>query len=215
MYNLISNIMFQKKIIPSLILVTMLSLSVSAQDDKKDKEKDKRESEYKDKEKNMDKDKDKYKNKDKEYPTSETDSDVYERGTRTDPTIRNPRPRDRQVQTRRRAPQGEQPRPRTRGILERVILPSARTAPRQLVDVPKGHYPPPGSCRIWYPNKPAGHQPPPTSCDNLVGVQLEPGAFILHGDKAYDSEYDWNEEEKRNPQTVSREILDILFPPRR
>lgn len=32
------------------------------------------------------------------------------------------------------------------------------------LDIPKGHYPPPGECRIWFPDRPAGHQPPPGSC---------------------------------------------------
>ncbi|ALI99826.1 hypothetical protein [Rufibacter tibetensis] len=80
--------------------------------------------------------------------------------------------------------------------------------------VPKGHYPPPGECRIWYPNRSPGHQPPPTDCRTLYGVRLEPGAFILHGDQAYDAEYDWREEERRRPGSVTRDILDILFPRR-
>ena len=112
-------------------------------------------------------------------------------------------------------PKVQQRIPKTVGILGKVIFPKVKTAPRQLVNVPKGHYPPSGSCRVWYPNRPPGHQPPPTSCDNLRGVRLEKGAFILHGDKAYDAEYDWKEAEKRNPNTVSRDILDILFPNRR
>ena len=104
----------------------------------------------------------------------------------------------------------------TGGILGRVIFPKTRGAsPRQLVGVPKGHYPPPGSCRVWYPNRPPGHQPPPTRCDNLYGLRLEQGAFILHGDRAYDAEYDWREEERRRPGTVARDILGILFPNRR
>ena len=36
-----------------------------------------------------------------------------------------------------------------------------------LGNVPKGHMPPPGECRLWYPDRPAGHQPPPTKCANL------------------------------------------------
>jgi hypothetical protein len=100
-------------------------------------------------------------------------------------------------------------------VLGRVILPPAGTAgPRQLAGVPKGHYPPPGECRVWYPNRPPGHQPPPTSCDRLQGIRLEPGAFILHGDQAYDAEYDWREEERRRPGSIGRDILDILFPRR-
>lgn len=101
------------------------------------------------------------------------------------------------------------------GILGRVVLPRPGTAgPRELAGVPKGHYPPPGECRIWYPNRPPGHQPPPTSCDRLAGVRLEPGAFILHGDRAYDAEYDWRAAEQRRPGTVGRDILDVLFPRR-
>lgn len=33
------------------------------------------------------------------------------------------------------------------------------------VDVPPGHMPPPGSCRVWYPGRPPGQQPPPGGCD--------------------------------------------------
>lgn len=101
------------------------------------------------------------------------------------------------------------------GILGRVILPPAGSpGPRQLQGVPRGHYPPPGECRVWYPNRPPGHQPPPTSCDRLRGIRLEPGAFILHGDRAYDAEYNWREEERRRPGSIGRDILDILFPQR-
>jgi hypothetical protein len=30
--------------------------------------------------------------------------------------------------------------------------------------VPPGHYPPPGKCRLGYPERPPGHQPPPGNC---------------------------------------------------
>ena len=36
------------------------------------------------------------------------------------------------------------------------------------LDIPKGHYPPPGECRVWYPNRPPGHQPPPGNCRTSV-----------------------------------------------
>ncbi len=97
--------------------------------------------------------------------------------------------------------------------LGRVIFPSNGTySPRKLKGVPKGHYPPPGSCKIWYPNRPPGHQPPATSCNNIDRRRLEPGAFILHGDRAYDADYNWREAERRRPGSVERDILDILFP---
>jgi hypothetical protein len=31
-------------------------------------------------------------------------------------------------------------------------------------NVPAGHLPPAGQCRVWYDGQPAGHQPAPTSC---------------------------------------------------
>ncbi|HZJ35059.1 MAG TPA: hypothetical protein VFD29_00365 [Gillisia sp.] len=98
-------------------------------------------------------------------------------------------------------------------VIGRVIYPHTGTfSPRKLKGVPKGHYPPPGSCRIWYPNRPPGHQPPATSCNNVYRTRLEPGAFVLHGDRAYDADYDWREQERRHPGSVSKDILDVLFP---
>ena len=32
------------------------------------------------------------------------------------------------------------------------------------VEIPPGHLPPPGECRVWRPGVPAGHQPPPFRC---------------------------------------------------
>ena len=98
-------------------------------------------------------------------------------------------------------------------IIGRVISPrTGINSPRKLKGVPKGHYPPPGTCKIWYPNRPPGHQPPATSCNKIYRTKLEPGAFILHGDRAYDADYNWREEERRRPGSIERDILDILFP---
>jgi hypothetical protein len=44
--------------------------------------------------------------------------------------------------------------------------------------IPKGHLPPPGHCRIWYPNKPAGHQPPPQRCP-IPLRQIPLGAYVV------------------------------------
>lgn len=43
-------------------------------------------------------------------------------------------------------------------------------------DIPPGHYPPPGSCRVWYPDRPPGQQPPPGPCDFAV-----PAGAVLVG----------------------------------
>ena len=195
----------------SLLLSTS---AASAQDDgkgknkKEYKDKDYKEKEYKDRDDRY-KDKDKaykdqdYKDRDKAYKEKE----YKDRDDDRDEDDRDKRGKD--VRYDRRYP-----RP-TGGILGRVILPRAGTVgPRELAGVPRGQYPPPGECRVWYPNRPPGQQPPPTSCDRLVGVRLEPGAFILHGDRAYDAEYNWREEDRRRPGTVGRDILDVLFPGR-
>lgn len=42
------------------------------------------------------------------------------------------------------------------------------------LSIPPGHYPPPGECRIWYPDRPPGHQPPPGNCRNVP-----PGAWLI------------------------------------
>lgn len=36
--------------------------------------------------------------------------------------------------------------------------------PPDVAAIPPGHYPPPGHCRDWYPDRPPGHQPPPYRC---------------------------------------------------
>lgn len=46
--------------------------------------------------------------------------------------------------------------------------------------VPSGHQPPPGECRIWYPDRSAGQQPPPGPCGELR-YQVPPGARLIKG----------------------------------
>jgi hypothetical protein len=47
------------------------------------------------------------------------------------------------------------------------------------LDIPKGHYPPPGECRVWFPDRPAGQQPPPGRCDEMRRAQVPPGAWLI------------------------------------
>jgi len=46
-------------------------------------------------------------------------------------------------------------------------------------NIPKGHYPPPGSCRVWFPGRPPGQQPP-GPCERLQ-YQVPPGAYLIRG----------------------------------
>jgi hypothetical protein len=48
------------------------------------------------------------------------------------------------------------------------------------VHIPPGHYPPPGACRVWYPDRPPGHQPPPGPC-RVLRHQVPPGAVLVQG----------------------------------
>lgn len=62
--------------------------------------------------------------------------------------------------------------------IEALNAPFAREVERRHdVDVPPGHLPPPGWCRIWYPERPPGRQPAPTSCD----VAVPAGAILIRG----------------------------------
>jgi hypothetical protein len=42
---------------------------------------------------------------------------------------------------------------------------AARTA--ATLDIPPGHLPPPGMCRVWLPGKPPGHQPKARTCADI------------------------------------------------
>lgn len=44
--------------------------------------------------------------------------------------------------------------------------------------IPRGHLPPPGSCRIWYPALPPGQQPPPGDCGALA-ARVPLGAWLI------------------------------------
>ncbi len=50
-----------------------------------------------------------------------------------------------------------------------------------LPDIPPGHMPPPGKCRIWVPGIPPGQQSPPGDCDYLQ-YQVPPGVWLIRGE---------------------------------
>ncbi len=49
-----------------------------------------------------------------------------------------------------------------------------------VVEIPRGHWPPPGKCRIWFPDRPPGHQPAPGKCKKLRH-RVPPGAYLVRG----------------------------------
>lgn len=79
---------------------------------------------------------------------------------------------------------------------------------RGLSGVPKGHYPPPGQCRLWYEGRPPGHQPAPTKCSSLAG-RVPSGAFVLYNGKSYDMNHDWKREKKERPNEVPDVIVSL------
>lgn len=48
----------------------------------------------------------------------------------------------------------------------------------EVVGIPRGHMPPPGLCRVWFPGRPPGHQPPPGPCAKLAH-SVPPHAWLL------------------------------------
>jgi hypothetical protein len=53
--------------------------------------------------------------------------------------------------------------------------------PSEVLKIPKGHMPPPGKCRILYPDRPPGHQPSPGDCEDLKS-QVPP-VLCLYADR--------------------------------
>lgn len=58
--------------------------------------------------------------------------------------------------------------------------PGPRHSPRAC-SIPPGHLPPPGECRVWYPDRSPGQQPPPGDCHELRR-HVPAGACLVYGE---------------------------------
>ncbi|QGT78701.1 hypothetical protein GM160_07200 [Guyparkeria halophila] len=61
-----------------------------------------------------------------------------------------------------------------------VIVHPAGDTSLDPVTIPAGHMPPPGECRIWYPDRSPGDQPSPGSCRDLEH-RVPAGAVLVRG----------------------------------
>jgi hypothetical protein len=102
--------------------------------------------------------------------------------------------------------------PRPSGV---IVVNDERAEPAaRVLRVPKGHYPPPGECRLWYPGRPPGHQPPPAKCEQLLG-HVPRGTFILYREKAWDADYDWAGYGRRHRGAVPEMVIRLSVSIRR
>ena len=65
-------------------------------------------------------------------------------------------------------------------------------------DIPPGHRPPAGMCRIWIDNVPPGHQPAPTDCATAVRTRPANGRVIYGDDYAHPGKSGEARREKRD-----------------
>jgi hypothetical protein len=69
------------------------------------------------------------------------------------------------------------------GILQPTIAgypkgEDGKVYPFSALGIPKGHLPPPGECKIWFPGREPGQQPPPQSCASaLMNAPL--GSWVI------------------------------------
>jgi len=61
----------------------------------------------------------------------------------------------------------------------RVEVPPGIGGGAQSLDLNPEDAPPPGSCRLWYPNRKRVDQPPAGPCASLTR-NIPPGAWVLH-----------------------------------
>jgi hypothetical protein len=61
-----------------------------------------------------------------------------------------------------------------------IVDPYPHPYPARSLNIPEGHMPPPGECRVWFPDRLPGQQPPPGNCYDLER-RVPPGAVLVRG----------------------------------
>lgn len=72
-----------------------------------------------------------------------------------------------------------------------ALLPAQGRGPRP-GDIPPGHRPPPGLCRIWIDGVPPGRQPAPTRCEDAVRHRPSNARVIYGSDSRSNGRWDTN-----------------------
>ena len=75
-------------------------------------------------------------------------------------------------------------------------------------DVPAGHRPPAGMCRIWLDGVPPGQQPAPTDCTSALRNRPSNGRVIF-GDEPKDKDAKWRKNDERRDR--KRERTDDVY----
>jgi hypothetical protein len=85
---------------------------------------------------------------------------------------------------------------------------SAQSRDRGPDQVPAGHRPPPGMCRIWIDGVPPGQQPEPTDCATAVR-ERPAGARVIFGDrKSEDDDRDKRGADRGKKEKIAKGFAD-------
>ena len=71
-------------------------------------------------------------------------------------------------------------------------------------DIPPGHRPPPGLCRIWIDGVPPGRQPAPTRCEDAVRHRPSNARVIYGSDARRDRDGRWDRDDDRDDDRDGR-----------
>ena len=130
---------------------------------------------------------------------------------RPPPHVQPPAPQPDSARDVRRPPHVQPPRPDNPGRPGNPDTPGQPEIPEGARDIhiPPGHMPEGQACRLWIEGTPPGRQAPPVPCAQLHGDVPE-GAFILYGDRVWDTLYDWVAHERRTPGSVPAAIVELM-----